>query len=1271
MNLSAAIRRIYVEKRRGFDVEAQNLYRDLRENLNIEGLEAVRIVNRYDISGLSDEEYAEARHTIFAEPPVDLSYDEELPVGAGEHFFAVEYLPGQFDQRADSTAQCVQFLTWKEPPLIRCARVIVLRGELSRDELARIQQYCINPIESREAGLLKPQDLKMETVEPPEVEILQGFLDRSPAELNLFSASLGLAMSLEDLLFCQAYFRDTEKRDPTITELRVIDTYWSDHCRHTTFFTNIDDVNIVKGHFNGPVEAAFREYLATRAGLYGTEEKEKDICLMDIALISMKELQKKGLLEDLDESEEVNAASIVVPIQVDGNEEEWLIMFKNETHNHPTEIEPFGGAATCLGGAIRDPLSGRTYVYQAMRVTGSADPRKKVEDTLSGKLPQRKITTGAAAGYSSYGNQIGLATGQVAEIYDEGFLAKRMEIGAVIGAAPRKNVVRERPAAGDVIVLLGGRTGRDGCGGATGSSREHTTDSLFTCGAEVQKGNPPTERMIQRLFRDPKVSTMIKKCNDFGAGGVSVAIGELADGVEINLDLVPKKYEGLDGTELAISESQERMAVVLAAGDLAAFREYARGENLEATAVARVIAERRMKMFWREKPIVDLSRDFLNSSGVKQSTKVVVVSPSEKDNYFKKLPDKVAGKLPDLSAAWLANLQDLNLCSRRGLVERFDSTVGAGTVLLPLGGKFQDTPAEGMAAKIPVLKGETTAATVMAFGYNPLLSKWSPFHGALYAVVEAAAKVVALGGDYKKIRLTLQEYFEKLGEDPTRWGKPFSALLGAFYAQKGLQIPAVGGKDSMSGTFMDLDVPPTLVAFAVNVADAGQIISQEFKKPGSKVVLIPTLRDENELPDFVGMQKNFIRVNELIRSGQVLASRTVRMGGLAAAISEMSFGNRIGMLFNSPVQPESLFIPDYGSLILEMEQKTDLDTVLAGLEYRLLGYTQEKEAIELNNTVIPITEALAIWKEPLEKIFPTKTEENMPGPKYTKHEYNSPEKRKRNILKSRLSVTKPRILIPVFPGTNCEYDSARAFQRAGGIVDTMVIGNLTPAEAKQSVTELVNRIAGAQIIMFPGGFSGGDEPEGSGKFIAVMFRNPFIKEAVQKFLHEKDGLILGICNGFQALIKLGLVPYGEIRDLTEESPTLTFNSIGRHVSRMVRTRVVSTLSPWFANLELGAIHTLPVSHGEGRFVANDITIAELFGKGQVAAQYVDLEGNPSNGIDFNPNGSYEAVEAITSPDGRILGKMAHSERIGPHVGINVPGEKDQRLFEAGVSYFAD
>jgi len=1265
--LSNTVRRIYVEKRRGFDIEAQHLLQDLKENLQIRGLKDLRMVNRYDISGITEEEYALAKDLVFSEPPVDLVYDEELPVDPEEKVFAVEYLPGQFDQRADSAAQCVQILTQKEQPLVQTARVIVLQGDLTSEDLDKIKNYCINPIESREASLEKPETLEMETVVPEDVAVLTGFTSMGREELQALLEDLGLAMNLEDLLFCQQYFRDTEKRDPTITEIRVLDTYWSDHCRHTTFMTAIEEVKIDEGRFTAPVKAAYEEYLASRRYCYGEEEAERKICLMDIALMGMKELKKRGKLADLDESDEINACSIIVEAEVDGRREEWLVMFKNETHNHPTEIEPFGGAATCLGGAIRDPLSGRVYVYQAMRVTGSGDPRARVEDTLQGKLPQRKITTGAAAGFSSYGNQIGLATGQVVEVYDPGFIAKRMEIGAVIGAAPRKNVVRKKPAAGDVILLVGGRTGRDGCGGATGSSKEHTVDSLFTCGAEVQKGNPPTERKIQRLFRDPRAATLIKKCNDFGAGGVSVAIGELADSLEIDLDAVPKKYEGLDGTELAISESQERMAVMVAPEDAETFCRLAREENLEATVVARVTSSGRLRMNWRGKTIVDLSRAFLNTSGVRRQASVRVLPPDEQSCYFQTLPEDVAAELPDLRKAWLANLRDLNVCSQKGLAERFDSTIGAGTILMPFGGKYQETPAEGMAATLPVLDGETRTATIMAFGYNPALAKWSPFHGAMFAVVEAVSKVVALGGDWRKIRLTLQEYFEKLGEDPARWGKPFSALLGAFYAQKELEIPAIGGKDSMSGTFMDLHVPPTLVAFAVTAVDAGKggskIVSQEFKKAGSKVVLLPVPMDEEtQIPNFNQMKKNFTLVHQLISKGLVLASHTVGMGGIAAAVSKMAFGNRVGMVFSERLDPKDLFMPSYGSLILEMDESVDLEGEFAGVPYLLLGRTSGEEQITVRGTAISLREAGEEWHKPLEKIFPNSTETMQKAPPRIFFSGGI-------AARPRFQTARPRVFIPIFPGTNCEYDSARAFEKAGGLVETVVINNLTPADVEASIKAMEKKIKEAQIIMIPGGFSAGDEPEGSGKFIAAVFRNPRIKDAVTELLEKRDGLILGICNGFQALIKLGLLPYGEIRDITAKSPTLTFNTIGRHVSRLVRTRITSGLSPWFRHVKVGDIHTVAVSHGGGRFVAEEGLLQELALKGQIATQYVDLEGRPSYDFDFNPNGSYWAVEGITSPDGRILGKMGHSERTGPLVAINVPGEKDQRIFAAGVEYF--
>ncbi|MDA8233421.1 MAG: phosphoribosylformylglycinamidine synthase [Clostridia bacterium] len=1254
------VRRVFVEKKKGFDIEARSFFLDLTENLGIKGLEAVRIINRYDISGISDEEYAQARNTIFSEPPVDLVYDEILPVDGGDRVFAMEYLPGQYDQRADSAAQCVQILTQKERPQILSAKVIVLKGDISDDELVRIKAYYINPVESREAALDKPVSLEMQTEVPPDVEVLEGFINKSDEELQKFMDSMGFAMNFEDLKFCQEYFRETEKRDPTITEIKAIDTYWSDHCRHTTFFTEIEEVNIEEGAFNRPVKAAYQEYLASRSYVYG--DREKDVCLMDIAVMGMKELKKRGLLTDLDESDEINACSIVVDVDVDGRSEEWLVMFKNETHNHPTEIEPFGGAATCLGGAIRDPLSGRSYVYQAMRVTGSGDPRTPIEETLPGKLPQRTITTGAASGYSSYGNQIGLATGQVAEVYDEGFVAKRMEIGAVIAAAPKHNVVREIPLPGDMVILLGGRTGRDGCGGATGSSKEHTEESLFACGAEVQKGNPPEERKIQRLFRNPEVSTMIKKCNDFGAGGISVAIGELTDGLEINLDVVPKKYEGLDGTELAISESQERMAVVVAPEKAEAFMRAARKENLEATVVAKVTAEPRLKMFWRGKTIVDISRDFLNTNGVKQKTQVTVQPPAEEDNYFNTLPGGVVENLPDLKAAWLANLQDLNVCSQKGMVERFDSTIGAGTVLLPFGGQYQATPAEGMVAKIPVLSGDTNTGTVMTYGYNPKLAKWSPFHGALYAVVEAAAKVVATGGDYRGIRLTLQEYFEKLGKDAAKWGKPFSALLGAFYAQKKLGIPAIGGKDSMSGTFKDLNVPPTLVAFAVDTVDVNKVVSPEFKKAGSQVVLVPMVRDAQELPDFAIVDRNFSKVTELIQGGQVLAAHTVRIGGLAEAVSKMAFGNRIGMVFGQEVNSGKLFAPDYGSIVLEVKEGVDLPQAFGSVEYQVLGRTQNSPVIAVNGVEIRLEEAHGHWTSPLEKIFPTRAGEIQEQPKVISFEG-------RNTAKPAVTVAKPRVFMPVFPGTNCEYDTARAFEKAGGVVETLVIRNLSAAEIEESIAALVKGISQAQMVMLPGGFSGGDEPDGSGKFIATAFRNPKVKEAVTQLLQQRDGLMLGICNGFQALIKLGLVPYGEIREIIEECPTLTYNNINRHVSCMVQTKVVSTLSPWFNNVRAGDVHTIAVSHGEGRFVANEAMVEEIIKNGQVATQYVDFAGNPTYDIAFNPNGSVHAIEGITSPDGRVLGKMGHSERVGANVAVNVPGEKDQKIFEAGVRYF--
>lgn len=1254
------VRRIFVEKKPGFDVEARSLYRDLKDNLGISGLTKARIINRYDIEGISDAEYREGREIIFAEPPVDTVVDEVMDFSPDDRVLAIEYLPGQYDQRADSAAQCIQILAHRERPVVRVAKIMIFSGVISESEYQKIKNYCINPLESREASLEKPATLEMEVPYPEDVMILDKFTALTGSDLEKLRNELGLAMSLEDLIFCQSYFRETERRNPTLTEIRVLDTYWSDHCRHTTFLTKIESVEIKDGPYAEAIQAAYQSYLQSREYVYGNDSRE--ITLMNLATIAMKEFRKRGLLNDLEESDEINACSIVVTAVVNGEPEEWLVMFKNETHNHPTEIEPFGGAATCLGGAIRDPLSGRSYVYHAMRVTGSADPRVPIDNTLPGKLPQRKITTGAAAGFSAYGNQIGLATGQVAEVYDPDFVAKRMEIGAVIGAAPRKNVVREKEKPGDVIILLGGRTGRDGCGGATGSSKEHTEESIHTCGSEVQKGNPPTERKIQRLFRIPEISRMIKKCNDFGAGGVSVAIGELAPGLEINLDAVPKKYEGLDGTELAISESQERMAVLVAPEHVEAFRKAAAAENLETTVVAKVTAEARLKMFWRGQAIVDISRKFLDTNGVQQTASVIVNRIQDAVNPLTVISNEVNSKLPDLKKAWLANLERLNVCSQKGLNERFDSTIGAGTVLMPFGGEHQLTPVEAMVAKLPVLEGDTTTGTAMSFGYNPAICRWSPFHGGIYAVVESVAKIVAAGGDYRKIRLTLQEYFEKLGKNPEKWGKPFAALLGAYYAQLKMKIPAIGGKDSMSGTFKELSVPPTLVSFALDTVNVAKIISPEFKKTGSLVVLLRLKKDQHQLPDFEELDRNYRTIHELINQGQILAAHSVRDGGLAAAITKMCFGNMIGMEFAVPMKAEQFFIAEYGSLVLELETGVDPNHCFKGLDFHILGVTEAEPVIVVNQTKIQLSEALEAWEKPLEKIFPVKTEPVSGKPKV--YDYEG-----RSASKPRVNIGKPRIFIPVFPGTNCEYDTRKAFERAGGKVETLVFRNLTANDIEESLAEMTRLISNSQIIMVPGGFSAGDEPDGSGKFIAAAFRNSKVKEAVMKLLNERDGLILGICNGFQALIKLGLVPYGEIREIDAASPTLTYNTIGRHVSCLVRTRIASNLSPWLSKLKVGDVHSVAVSHGEGRFVADPGLIDQLAKKGQIATQYVDLAGNPTYDIRYNPNGSMEAIEGITSPDGRVFGKMGHSERIGTNLYKNVPGEKDQRIFEAGVEYF--
>lgn len=1283
--MDARVRRIFVEKKKGFDIEAAGLCRDLRTNLDLAGLEGVRIINRYDVSGISDGEYAAARSVIFSEPPADEVYDEEIEFETDERVFAVEYLPGQYDQRADSASQCIQMLTRGEKPECRAARLIAVKGELSEKEFKRIKEYCINPVDSHEADLAKPDTLDMQVERPGDVKILEGFMTMDEDAVAAMVTDMGLAMSAGDLAFCRDYFRNEEKREPTITELRLIDTYWSDHCRHTTFLTEIEKVEFEDGPYSGIMKAVYESYLNSRKLVYG--DGRRSVTLMDLATIAMKELGKKGRLGNLDASDEINACSIVVKADIDGRSEDWLVMFKNETHNHPTEIEPFGGAATCLGGAIRDPLSGRAYVYQAMRVTGSGDPRAAIGDTIAGKLPQRKITTGAAAGYSSYGNQIGLATGQVAEIYDAGYVAKRMEIGAVVGAAPKSSVVRQRPQAGDAVILLGGRTGRDGCGGATGSSKEHTEESLLTCGAEVQKGNPPTERKIQRLFRNPDVSRLIKRCNDFGAGGVSVAIGELADGLVIDLDAVPKKYEGLDGTELAISESQERMAVVVSRADELKFIRAAGEENLEATTVAEVTDEKRLRMVWRGRTIVDINRAFLDTNGVKQKTGVRVQAPSKNESYFNKLkelststgmdractapatePEDFFGQSEstgedDIADAWLSNLKRLNVCSQKGLVERFDGSIGAGSVLMPFGGAWQLSPAEGMAAKLPVLKGETDTGTLMSYGFNPLIARWSPFHGALYAVVEAVAKIAAMGGDYRKVRLTLQEYFEKLGKDEERWGKPFSALLGAYYAQMKLGIPAIGGKDSMSGTFRDLNVPPTLVAFAVDTVKTGKVLSTEFKGTGSNAVLLVLDRDESDLPDFGQLDRNYTRLYELASEGLILAAHSVRLGGVAEAISKMCFGNMKGFSFAESIRAEELFAPMYGSIILELDGNAKVDELLKGLKYQVLGSTVNEPSIKVNGALISLGSALKSWQQPLESVFPTRAKEVPEKPETYSFKPAGP------VRSGTAGIARPRVFIPVFPGTNCEYDSARAFERAGAVADVMVVRNLSSGDIEETIALMKKKIDQSQIVMLPGGFSAGDEPDGSGKFIATAFRNPSIREAVMELLKNRDGLMLGICNGFQALIKLGLVPYGEIRDMQESSPTLTFNSIGRHMSCMVNTRVASTKSPWLSGVKVGDIHTIAISHGEGRFIAGRSDMEAMIGNGQIATQYVDTNGNASYDIRFNPNGSMYAIEGITSPDGRVLGKMGHSERMGGDVFRNVPGEKDQKLFESGVAYF--
>lgn len=1257
--MSESMRRIYVEKKKEYAVEAAGLLADLVGTLGMTQLTGLRIVNRYDIAGLSDEDYEAAKRVVLSEPPVDTVHDETLEIPEGVKSFAIELLPGQYDQREDFAAQCVQLISQGKRPAVAAAKVILLEGNLTDADVEKIKKYTINPVEAQEASTQKPDSLEMSWEAPKPVAIIKGFTQFSKEELHQFLTEQELAMSEADLAFIQEYFQK-EGRNPSITEIKVLDTYWSDHCRHTTFETNLEKINIEESVYTEPIQQALERYLKDREFVYG-KDTERPVTLMDMACLATKKMKKEGHLPDLDASEEINACSIVVPITVDGNEEEWLVMFKNETHNHPTEIEPFGGAATCLGGAIRDPLSGRSYVYQAMRVTGSGDPRTPYDKTLVGKLPQRKITQGAAAGYSSYGNQIGLATGLVEEYYHNRFVAKRMEVGAVIGAAPRDAVVRERPSDGDLVVLLGGRTGRDGMGGATGASKEHTTKSLSECGAEVQKGNPPNERKIQRLFRNPEVTRLIKRCNDFGAGGVSVAIGELTPGLVINLDKVPKKYEGLDGTELAISESQERMAVVIAAKDLKAFMDAADEENLEATVVAEVSKDPRLVMYWRGEKIVDLSRAFLDTNGISQKADVeveAITAPSP----FNEIPEQVQG-LSSIKDRWLRNLDRLNVCSQEGLGERFDGTIGRGTVIMPFGGKRQLTQSEGMAARIPVLGGKTTAASVMAAGYNPNVACWSPYHGGMYAVVESVCRAAALGADPSKLRLSMQEYFPKL-HDSKHWGQPLSALLGAYEACCELGLPAIGGKDSMSGTFMDLEVPPSLISFAVGVMDGRDTISNEFKKAGHTVVFLPASCDEHEVIDYDALKKLLASLHKGILSKRVITAGVVKEGGVAAAISAMCLGNELGFSFVKPfLHEECLFTLQPAGFLVELEDGADAEEVFAGTDLLVLGTLTDEGKVVVNDTEISLAEIEAAYTKTLDKIFPMK------APRKEKKDVRMPAYTNDLPLTAPYNVAKPTVFIPVFPGINCEYDTAAAFEAAGAKTDIFVIRNLTPDAIKESVEEMAKRMKQAQIMALPGGFSAGDEPDGSGKFMATMFRNPTLTEAVEDLLTNRDGLILGICNGFQALIKLGLVPYGHIVPLKDDSPTLTFNTIGRHISRMVDTKVVSNKSPWLSLCEPGDIHTIAVSHGEGRFVATEEEIKHLVANGQIGTQYVDLAGNPTMESPYNPNGSFYAVESVTSPDGRVLGKMGHSERYTDGLMKNIPGNKFQPIFLSGVQYF--
>ena len=1248
------VKRVYVEKKPEFAVQAKELRHEVKSYLGIKTVKNVRVLIRYDVENLSDATFERACNGVFAEPPVDVLYREDFPHEESDHIFSVEFLPGQFDQRADSAVQCVQFIKEDELPVIKTATTYVIEGEISEEEMEAIKAHCINPVDSRETGLEKPETLVTKFDEPADVKIFDGFKDMPEAELKELYSSLGLAMTFKDFQHIQNYFKGEEHRDPSMTEIRVLDTYWSDHCRHTTFSTELTEVSFGDGDYRKPMEDTYKEYLQTHSEIFKGRE-DKFVCLMDLALMAMRKLKKEGKLQDQEESDEINACSIVVPVEVDGVEEEWLVNFKNETHNHPTEIEPFGGAATCLGGAIRDPLSGRTYVYQAMRVTGAADPTVSVKETMKGKLPQKKLVRSAAHGYSSYGNQIGLATGLVKEIYHPDYVAKRMEIGAVMGAAPRRAVIRENSDPGDIIILLGGRTGRDGCGGATGSSKVHTEESIETCGAEVQKGNAPTERKIQRMFRREEVSKLIKKCNDFGAGGVSVAIGELADGLQIDLDKVPKKYAGLDGTEIAISESQERMAVVVDPKDVDEFLGYAKEENLEAVKVAVVTENPRLVLSWRGKEIVNISRAFLNTNGAHQETTVKVDIPSREDTILKKQVE-----VGNVKEKWLDTLKDLNVCSQKGLVEMFDGSIGAGSVFMPHGGKYQMTETQSMVAKLPVMHGKCDTVTMMSYGFDPYLSSWSPYHGAVYAVTESMAKIVACGGDYSKIRFTFQEYFRRMTEDPERWSQPFAALLGAYKAQIAYGLPSIGGKDSMSGTFEHIDVPPTLVSFAVDIAKEGDIITPELKKAGNKLVWMKIEKDEYELPVYEQVMDQYGKFADDIHNGKIVSAYALDRHGVIAAVSKMAFGNGMGVKIEHSMDARELFAPAFGDIVAEVP--ADKVGELS-ISYTVIGEVTDDAKFAFGDTEITLKEAEDAWTGTLEQVFRTVSDEA------SDEKVESPLYDTKDIVICGHKIAQPTVFIPVFPGTNCEYDSAKAFERAGAKVITKVFRNMDAADIVDSVNTFEKEIAKSQIIMFPGGFSAGDEPDGSAKFFATAFQNAKLKEAVEKLLNERDGLVLGICNGFQTLVKLGLVPYGEVVGQTPDSPTLTYNTIGRHISKMVYTKVVTNKSPWLQGAELGGVYTNPASHGEGRFVASEEWLDKLFANGQVATQYCDLDGNVSMDEEWNVNGSYRAIEGITSPDGRVLGKMAHSERRADSVAINIYGEQDMKIFESGVKYF--